>query len=210
MIVAKATGHRRRAGARAVAGVLSIVLGALAVGVPPATAAPAQRPPRGSDVFPAPQQIRALDFMLGRHVCRLPGDPTGPVRVTMDVRKQIDGHFYYAELRQFLYSATLPDPHAMGIYGWDPVAGKLILQYHDNWGSHGSGTSPGWQDGHLRFTGQLSQVAAPTSTGVTTGFPIQLADDWQVIGPGHFTLSQTATLPNGSSVTASFDCVQRR
>lgn len=192
-------------------GAAAIALSVLALGFAPASASPAGRSEKVRPVpFPAPPQVQAFDFMLGRHVCKRPGEPTGPVRVRMNVRKEIDGHYYYAEFRQYLYSETLPDPHAMGVYGWDPVAGKLILQYHDNWGSYGTGSSPGWQDGHLRFTGQLSQVAAPNPSGVTTGFPIGLADDWQVLAPGHFTFSQTATLPNGGTVTAAFDCVRSR
>ena len=196
--------RRRFPGRRAVLGAVGLTLSALALGIPPAAAAPAASHHR-PNALPAPPQIQALDFMLGRYECRAAGQPDSPVRVKMHTRRELDNHYYYAE-HEYYSSAGVPDTHSMGIYGWNPVAGKLILQYHDTWGSSGTGSSPGWQDGHLRFAGQVTQVAAPSATGVAPGFPMGLSDDWQIVDGDHFTLSQTATLPNGMTITNAFDC----
>jgi hypothetical protein len=198
--------HRRRS-RRIVFGAVGVALSLAAVGVAPASASPATTEPRlTSVVFPAPPQVRQLDFLLGKYNCRLPNEPDGPVRVSMSTQRGLDGHYYYNEIRQFFYSAAVPDVHALGVYGWNPVDQKILLQYHDNWGSSGTGSSPGWQDGHLRFAGDILQVTGPSPTGVAPGIHMTLTDDWFVVNPGHFTLGQVITLPDGNSTTGALDC----
>ncbi|BCB82754.1 hypothetical protein [Phytohabitans suffuscus] len=189
----------------------SVVLSLATVGVVPASAASGTGRGHGRPApVPAPPQVRQMDFLLGKYDCRLPDDPTGPVQVRWNTRRGLDGHYYYAEVWQFFYNAAVPDVHALGVYGWNPVDQRITLQYHDNWGSAGTGSSPGWQDGHLRFAGDLLQVTRPSPTGVTTGIHLRLTDDWVIVSPGHFTVAQVVTLPDGSSVTGAMDCRRAR
>lgn len=162
-------------------------------------AAPAEA---AGTILPAPPQMRELDFLLGTHRCDyIPPPIEKPATVWMTVHKALGGHYYYNSV------VFVPgDIHALLVYGWNPVDQTFVGQYHDTWGTTGAVNSPGWQDGHLVFTGSVNQVAAPSATGVAAGVRLALQDDYTIVGDGQFTLVQTFTLPDGTSYQGRYEC----
>ncbi len=197
--------RRRRWSRRVPAGVVgAATVGLVALTVSPVSAEPdtGARPPRGGDPLPAPPQIRALDFLLGSYTCDYTPPPGGrPAVLKLTTKRAMDGHYLYTD-------ATLEPGNVVGrsTFGWNPVDGTFINQYHDNWGSSGSYTSSGWQDGHLVFRGPLTQVITPNATGRTSGVKLNLLDNYQVLGRGHFKNATSFTFPDGSTLQGSYDC----
>lgn len=191
---------------RLVAGGVSVAMSLTLLGVTPASAESDSQPraPRTA-VLPPPPQVRGLDFLLGAYKCAYTPPPgLDPAVVYMTTRRALDGHYYYIDI------VIVPgDVHGLLLYGWNPVNGNFIGQYHDNWGSSGTSVSPGWQDGHLIFSGPLIQVIAPSATGVAPGVPMSLKDDYTVPDPGHYIDVQTITLEDGSTGVGSYDCHRR-
>lgn len=156
--------------------------------------------------LPPPPQLRGLDFMLGTYDCTQPGQTK--VEVTMSTKRALGGHYYVTSVTQYT-AAPYPDVYGTASYGWSPSCGRFMMQYHDNWGSSGTAFAPGWQDGHLRFAGNLLQVLNPNPTGVARGVQLDITDDRQVVNADHFTFSQTVTTPDGKSKTSRLDCRRR-
>ncbi|MBB5938681.1 DUF1579 family protein [Streptomyces zagrosensis] len=158
--------------------------------------------PKKPRTLPAPPQVRGLDFLLGTFTCDYAPPPgSKPATMTMTTKRAMGGHYYYTD-------ATMQPGDVVGraTFGWDPVAKKFINQYHDNWGSSANYAAGPWKDGHLVFTGRLSQVVKPSPTGETTGVPIDLRDDYQVVNKNHFTNEQRMTFSDGTVLTGSYDC----
>ncbi|WEV23867.1 DUF1579 family protein [Streptomyces sp. 71268] len=158
--------------------------------------------PHKPRTLPAPPQIRGLDFLLGRFTCDYAPPPgSKPATMTMTTKRAMGGHYLYTD-------ATMQPGDVVGraTFGWDPVAKKFINQYHDNWGSNGNYAAAPWKDGHLIFTGSLSQVVKPDPSGETTGVPISLHDDYQVVNKNHFTNHQTMTFSDGTVLKGTYDC----
>ncbi|WP_086710017.1 hypothetical protein [Streptomyces antimycoticus] len=199
------TARRRKWIRRVPAGVVGVAaVSLIALTVSPVNAEPDGRakPPRGRNPLPAPPQIRDLDFLLGSYTCEYTPPPGGTAAVLkLTTRRALGGHYFYTD-------ATLDPGNVVGrsAFGWNPVDGKFINQYHDNWGSSGNYTSSGWKDGHLIFKGPLTQVITPNATGQTSGVKLDLMDDYQVLGRGHFKNSTSFTFPDGSTLQGSYDC----
>jgi hypothetical protein len=200
---------RRRIPLRAALGALAVALLGLAL---PAAATPAAATTnatptaaRPAPARPAPPQIAALDFLLGSYHCaELPAPGITPADLRLETRKALGGHAYDLTARilpdQLLGRATLI---------WDPVNGQFVSHYVDDWGSYGVSTSPGFQDGSLTLTGSIEQVLAPSATGQAPGITLGLRDVYTVLGRGHFSEVQTVTVPDGRTVTHSYDCTRR-
>ncbi|MFT2016581.1 DUF1579 family protein [Streptomyces sp. 796.1] len=203
---------RRRRVPIGIAGAAAVGLALVAVG--PVGAEPADKDKDGASApsqhvrpvkpgpLAAPPQVKGLDFLLGTFACSYAPPPgSKPATMTMTTKRAMGGHYYYTD-------ATMQPGDVVGraTFGWDPVAKKFINQYHDNWGSHGNYAAEPWKDGHLVFNGALSQVVKPSPTGETTGVPIDLRDDYQVVNRNHFTNHQTMTFSDGTVLRGSYDC----
>ncbi|WP_307821561.1 hypothetical protein [Streptomyces coffeae] len=164
-----------------------------------------KKPPRSTNPLPAPPQMRDLDFLLGTYTCDYTPPPGGkPAVLGMTTKKAMGGHYYYTD-------ATLEPGKVVGrsSFGWNPVDNTFINQYHDNWGSSGNYSSPGWKNGHLMFKGPLNQVVTPDAGGSTEGIKLGLVDDYQILGPGHFRDNTSFTFPDGTVLRGSYDCHRR-
>ncbi|MET7766722.1 hypothetical protein [Streptomyces sp. NPDC005336] len=179
-------------------------VGLVTLAVSPVNAEPDTRtkPPRTTNPLPSPPQMRGLDFLLGSYACDYTPPPGGkPAVLHLTTRRAMGGHYFYTD-------ATLEPGNVVGrsSFGWNPVDGTFINQYHDNWGSSGNYTSTGWKDGHLTFKGPLIQVITPHATGKSPGVKLDLVDDYQLLGPGHFKDTTSFTFPDGSTLRGSYDC----
>lgn len=189
---------------KSVVGVAAVGLVALAVTPVNAEPEAGDKPSRATSTspLPAPPQIRALDFLLGSYRCDYTPPPGSRAAVMhLTTKRAMGGHYYYTD-------ATLEPGQVVGrsSFGWDPVGGRFIVQYHDNWGSSATYSSPGWRNGHLVFKGPLSQVVTPSATGRTEGVHMDVVDDYQVLGPGHFKDATSFTFPDGTTLRGSYDC----
>lgn len=155
-----------------------------------------------ADPLSPPPQMRSLYPMLGSYKCDdHPSAGAKPTVLYLTNTKGLGGHYLdsYTEIR--------PDVlHGRSTIGWDPVSGKYFIFYEDDWGSSYTETSPGWNNGHLIFSGSGDQVISPNSTGSAPGILLDLANDYQILGQGHFTDTQTVTVPGGQSVQHNYDC----
>ncbi|MFF7653920.1 hypothetical protein ACFZCY_29515 [Streptomyces sp. NPDC007983] len=205
---ARLTRWLRRApvGVVGVAAVGAATMGLVAFAVTPVNAEPdaAEKPSRATSTnpLPAPPQMRALDFLLGSYTCAYTPPPGSRAAVMhLTTKRAMGGHYFYTD-------ATLEPGHVVGrsSFGWDPVDGKFIVQYHDNWGSSANYSSPGWRNGHLVFKGPLSQVVTPSAAGKTDGVNMDVVDDYHMLGPGHFKDATSFTFPDGTTLRGSYDC----
>jgi hypothetical protein len=188
-----------RRSARVVGAAAVLMTSVLVVASSPVSATPAAHGKPGTGVeLPPPPQISALNPLLGEYKC---DDATAPdQQFIVNNTRTLDGHYQNSE-------ATVQpgNLHGLSSIGWDPVNGVFFSQYHDNWGSHSTETSPGWEDGHLVFTGDLSQVVAPDPTGHAQGAELKLTDDYSDVRRGHFKTVTTVSL-NGVDFVHSYDC----
>jgi len=184
----------RLTGAVAVLATCAFVVAGSPVSAAPATHAK----PHGKPKLAPPPQMSALDPLLGKYKCDEAAAPDQ--EFYLNTTRAMGGHFQYGDI-----TIQPGDLHAMAAYGWDPVNGNYFSQYHDNWGSHSTTTSPGWKDGHLIFTGEIVQVAAPDATGHAQGALLKLKDDYSIVRPGYFKSVTTVTY-NGVDYPHSYDC----
>jgi hypothetical protein len=188
------------------AGVLTVTAGLTAIFMVPASATPAAQSGPGhsanSDPLAPPPQMSSLYPMVGSYKCDdHPSPGVSPSTLYETNTKGLGGHQ--------LVSSVQIRPNVLSgqaVFGWDPVDGRYFGFYDDNWGSSYTETSPGWVNGHLIFTGTIIQVEAPSATGHASGIDLGLENDYQILGPGHFTDSQTITVPGGKSVQHNYDC----
>ncbi|HET8659294.1 MAG TPA: hypothetical protein VFM55_09885 [Micromonosporaceae bacterium] len=177
------------------------------LGAAPAVAGPGAQaePARKSEPLPAPPQVQALDFLLGSYKCvDTPSPGAQPAVVYVTTKRVLEGHYYESEV------SIRPDVLlGRATMGWNPVEGKIVSFYVDNWGTTGTSVSPGLVDGHLVLTGSILQVISPSPTGSAPGVRLGIQDDYQPLGPGHFTNLQTITLPDGNTIQHSYDCNRR-
>ena len=186
------------------ASVLVATLGLALLLMAPADAAPTAqlRHPPAADPLPPPPQMLSLHAMLGSYKC----DDHTSAGVTPTVlyetnTKGLGGHYLdsYVEIRPNVLRGR-------STIGWDPVDGKYFSFYDDDWGSSYTATAPGWSNGHLIFSGSIIQVVSPNPTGHAPGILLALGNDYQILGPGHFTDTQTITVPDGRSLQHNYDC----
>jgi hypothetical protein len=176
-------------------------------GVVPAGAIPVPNANTDSSgtLNPLPHQMTEFNFLLGTFKCTVP-DSEG-LKDIETTRKIFNGEYYQQ-------TATLYIPGegtVAGIWtiGWDPVNHHFSAQYYDNVGNSGAGTSPGWQDGNLRILGNYVIVDISGGiSGVGAGLHETGEDDFQVVGPGHYT-DTNYSLKNGKLVKGGVsDCRQ--
>ncbi|GAA1306585.1 hypothetical protein [Saccharothrix xinjiangensis] len=112
-------------------------------------------PQTGRPVLPAPpEQLRALDFLLGHNECvgRPRPDGSPPTVMHMHGTPALGGSHLQVDV-------TWPGTMAgRWTFGWNPVDGELGVHYIADSGSRGSGSSPGWRDGELVVTGHYAVV----------------------------------------------------
>jgi hypothetical protein len=169
--------------AAVVAAVVSVAL----IGVGPADAIPSpntianRADSTGTFDVPA-HQMAELNFLLGNYTCTIaPGETDQET-----TRKIFDGNYYQQTVT--LHIAGEGTLETVWTLGWNPVNLNFVAQYFDNLGNSGTGTSPGWQDGHLKIKGTYVIVYAPGgASGIGVGLHETGYDDFQIIGPGHYT-----------------------
>ena len=172
---------------------------AFVIAGPPVSAAPATHAKAHRVApLPVPPQMKALEPLLGKWKCDEKAAPDQ--QFIINTTRTLDGHYQNDEV-----TINPGNVHAIASYGWNPLDQVYFSQYHDNWGSSSSTTSPGWKDGHLIFTGDLIQIAAPSATGHATGAHIKLKDDYTLVRPGYFKDTTTVTF-NGTDYPHSYDC----
>ncbi|NGO72956.1 DUF1579 family protein [Streptomyces boncukensis] len=152
--------------------------------------------------LPAPPQMRKLAPLIGSWRCIDNPEPGTP-RTVMYVKTQrsMDGHYVTIDAK-----TASGDLHGRTVWGWNPVDKNYIGQYHDDWGTSSTTTSPGWQDGHLKFKGPLVQVAKPDPAGDAEGAHMDLVDDYTVVGKHHFKVRSTVSLKDGQAWVHDYDC----
>jgi hypothetical protein len=130
-------------------------------------------------INPAPKQMEQLDFLLGEyHGLTTPVPDEGPMHMILRGRKILDGNFY--EVKMIIPTNTETGT-VVGYwdFGWDSVNAQYVAQYADNLGSFGTVYSPGWEDGHFRFTGKyLRVIIAGGESGASTGEWITTTDSF--------------------------------
>lgn len=133
----------------------------------------------GEVVFPERPEIAAemkqLDFMLGDFRVEYTNLTTEKVttgEATWTTRPVADGRFH--EITQRI---PVPGITATWLIGWSAVDSAFAAFYYDDWGNHGTFTSPGWVDGHFRISGDSAVFGARHS----------FVDDFTVVDDGHFT-----------------------
>ncbi|GGM70973.1 hypothetical protein ACFFX1_23470 [Dactylosporangium sucinum] len=162
---------------------------ALAPAVTQPAAGSAVPPGDGADpiiINPAPHQMSELAFFLGEYRGLTSDVPDeGPLKVITKTASILDGNWYQMQM-------VMPTNTETGTvvgwwnFGWDSVALQYVAQWYDNLGSYGTATSPGWVDGHLRFTGEYTRVIiAGGTSGVSEGQVIKSIDDFSFVAPGH-------------------------
>jgi len=107
--------------------------------------------PERNDIAP---EMKQLDFLLGEFELEYTNLTTELVttgRATSTGKAIADGRFY--EITQYI---PVPGITAVWLIGWSDIEGHFVSFYYDDWGHHGTFTSPGWEDGHFRITGDSS------------------------------------------------------
>ncbi|MCX4902873.1 NlmOI [Streptomyces sp. NBC_00878] len=98
--------------------------------------------------------MKQLDFLLGEFRLEYTNLTTEQVttgRATSSGKALADGRFH--EITQYI---PVPGITAVWLIGWSDIEGHFVSFYYDDWGHHGTFTSPGWEDGHFRITGDSS------------------------------------------------------
>ncbi|BCB74385.1 hypothetical protein GCM10022251_60070 [Phytohabitans flavus] len=143
---------------------------------------------------PAPEQLHQLDFLLGRFECvfnNVVVDPPTTVVTYWETRKTLNGHYYEMDI-------TMPTGQfsARWIFGWNDVEAGFLSYYYDDIGSQGTSIAPGWQDGHLVFTGQSNYF----------GHRITNRDDFVIVDENH-VLDTSYVLEDGEwELAGTYDC----
>ncbi|MEV6380911.1 NlmOI [Streptomyces sp. NPDC051773] len=132
----------------------------------------------GEVVFPgrpdvAPE-MKQLDFLLGDFRVEYTNFTTEKVttgEATWSTRPVADGRFLHM-------TQTIPVPGIVAdwLFGWSEVDSAFICFYYDDWGNHGTFTSPGWVDGRFRVSGDSAVFGGRHS----------FVDDFSVVDDDHF------------------------
>ncbi|UUU36197.1 NlmOI [Streptomyces sp. CA-210063] len=132
----------------------------------------------GEIVFPtrgevAPEMAQ-LDFILGDFriaYTNLTTEQVSTGEATCSARPLADGRFY-----EWTQNIPVPGIVATWLLGWSDVDKSFACFYYDDWGHHGTFTSPGWVDGHFTITGDSAVF----------GGRHRFVDDFTVIDDNHF------------------------
>ncbi|MFJ2114223.1 MULTISPECIES: NlmOI [unclassified Streptomyces] len=120
------------------------------------------------------EEMRQLDFLLGDFRVEYTNLTTEKVttgEATFSTRPVADGRFY--EMTQHI---PVPGITATWLIGWSTVDAAFACFYYDDWGHHGTFTSPGWDDGHFRISGDSAVF----------GGRHRFVDDFAVVDADHF------------------------
>ncbi|MEV0221373.1 NlmOI [Streptomyces sp. NPDC050704] len=132
----------------------------------------------GAVVFPGrnevAEEMRQLGFLLGEFRIEYTNLSTETVTTgtaTCATRPVADGRFY--ELTQHI---PVPGIVATWLLGWSDIDRSFACFYYDDWGHHGTFTSPGWVDGHFRIAGDCAVFGAHH----------RFVDDFTLVDDDHF------------------------
>ncbi len=133
----------------------------------------------GEVVFPTQGEVagemRQLDFLLGDFRVEYTNLTTEKVttgEAKFSTRPVVGGRFY--EMTQYV---PVPGIIATWLIGWSAVDASFACFYYDDWGHHGTFTSPGWTpDGHFRISGESAVFGGRHS----------FVDDFTVVDADHF------------------------
>lgn len=121
--------------------------------------------PERNDLAP---EMKQLDFFLGEFDVEYTNLTTAQVTTGLATsigKPLVDGRFY--EITQHI---PVPGITAVWLIGWSDVEQRFVSFYYDDWGHHGTFTSPGWEEGHFRISGDSAVF------GLTHGF----VDDYEI------------------------------
>lgn len=154
-----------------------------------------------SSYFPAPDQLKELNFLLGRYKC---STTPGGYTIYLTTSKILGGNYDRTNVTVVTTQGTV---YGEWIFGWDSVHLQFTSYYFDDTGATGNASSLGWQNGQFNFTGTYVLVSVLGGTsGIGQGFNIQAADDFVIAGPGHVIDERSAVI-NGEWVNAGeYDC----
>jgi Protein of unknown function (DUF1579) len=164
------------------AGVLAAAMGATVLSVSRANARPAgpvsfgPGSPPAADV-PGQDRLHDLDFLLGRIKCRF---DTG-VTMVAKVQPILGGAFYQMRLNSWNAEGETVVDDGFWTVGWSEPDQQYLSYYFDNTGMHGHSSSPGWEDGKLKFTGPHVLIGGKVRTGTR--------DEFERISENHFVLN---------------------
>lgn len=126
---------------------------------------------------PAPSQLQQLDFLLGKTSCTL----TTGTKISASTKPILDGHYYQMDLTAqsqggFGYSNLT----GQWVLGWNSIDSTFISYYYDDAQIQGTSTSPGWQNGHLVFTGTYALSTIRKNAAVQDEFTKMSADHFMI------------------------------
>jgi hypothetical protein len=164
-------------------------------GVSPDDIVPVERATWEIPTAPAPsERMRDLDFLLGdfrgEYFDFTSQAPTSGVS-SWQTRATHSGHIYELTL-----SVPVPKLNSRWIFGWHEPDACFYEIYHDDWGNHGRATSPGWQQGRLKFTGEFHMG------GFQPGLVLVTQDEYTVVDENHFAKHEVIQTGEDSWVLA--------
>lgn len=151
---------------------------------------------------PPPEQLSQLDFLRGSVECvGKPHVPEGheepdPIVLLTTTSPTLAGHYLQMDV---VWPGTLA---GRWTFGWNPVDNEFITYYIADSGSHGTATSPGWEDGKLVFTGSYT-IAGENSHPVMKDVFIPIDDD-------HFVIEESAQMDGQWVPLVTFQCTRTR
>jgi Protein of unknown function (DUF1579) len=194
-------GWRRFLPAGVIGAALSVILSPTAP-IPASSAPPQQMLTSGVSQprEPLAEQMHQLDFLLGYWKCVLThtSDPDNPINQIYTIRSTLGGNWYEMHVYQ-PPTPEVPNPtSSRTIMGWNNATSTFVDFYFDSKAGQGTGTSPGWQDGHLVFT---TDFLFNTVTR-------KLRDDFVSLDSDHF-VDYFSALRNGNWVaTGVLECTR--
>jgi hypothetical protein len=129
------------------------------------------------DVLPrpdAPERMRDLDFMLGDFRVEYTNLTTNPP--TTGTAQWSAGPTHRGHFVEMLQDLPAHDITSRWIFGFNQRDDEFFSLYQDDWGNYARPTSPGWQDGHLRFTGDCFGF----------GMYIVTQEDFEIVDENHY------------------------
>jgi hypothetical protein len=155
-----------------------------------ASAALAQQPPK-----PAPE-LSQVKYFSGSWTCSgdAPASPFGPAHKTqssLTLKPDLDGFWYDGMMTEMKTASNTHPVKGMVHVGYDSAAKQYVMVWIDNFGSHATEMSPGWQGDTMVWTGDqnvMGEKATARDTFVkksdteyTHKFELQTKGQWSPI-----------------------------
>jgi hypothetical protein len=143
---------------------------------------------------PPPEQLKQLDFLRGSVECLGESHVEGmdPMVLLTEAGPTLAGHYLQMDV-------TWPNTLiGRWLFGWNPVDSMFITYYIADTGSHGSATSPGWEDGKLVFTGSYTIAVENTH-------PV-MKDVFTLIDEDHFLIEEYMEVDGQWVPLVTFTC----